>query len=251
MTRNNYEKPQRKNPYGLSINQHVFSSLGVGRFADSLGRVCVCDIARNKIRRAKPDDPIFVAKRAWDHRAERGYMKSIEDAFQAFAVKIIGGLVPQIDDANRRAVNDFYALWYVRSRHRNLPQQEVQAQRVTGSGLSRDQEEMLEQKFTGFARAGGKIPARQINGLQIQMLVDHLSDSLMTSRWGIIRAHEGEFSVPDVPEHAIVPLTPTLCLMAPAPNGTILRDNVAAINRAIMATSRAYFFARDLSKCPC
>src|SRR5208282_503747 len=140
MTRIAYEKPQRKNPHRLSINQHVFSALSIARFADSSGRVCVCDIARKNVRRAKPDDPIFVAKRAWDHRAESGYMKSTEDAFQALAVQITEGVVLQIDDANRRAVNDFYALWCVRSRHRHLPQQEIQAQGVTGGGLTMDQE---------------------------------------------------------------------------------------------------------------
>jgi hypothetical protein len=252
MTRDAYEKPQRKNPHRLTVNQHVFPSLSIARFADGSGHVCVCDIARKYVRRTKPDDPIFGAKRAWDHRAERGYMKSIEDAFQALAVKIIGGVVLEIDDANKRAVNDFYALWYARSWHRHLPQQEIQMKGVTGGGLTMDQEEMLEKNFTGFSRAGGKIPARQMNGLQIQIMIDHhLSGPLMTSKWGIIRAHEGEFVVPDVPEHTIVPLTPMLCLMAPAPNGTVLKDNVAVINRAIMATSQAYFFARDLSKCPC
>lgn len=251
MARIAYENPQRKNPHRLSVNQHVFSSLSIARFADGSGRVCVCDIARKNVRKAKPGDPIFVTKRAWDHRAESGYMKRIEDAFQTLAVQIIEGVVPQIDETNGRTINDFYALWYIRSRNRHLPQQEVQAQGVTGGGLTRDQEEMLEKNFTGFARAGGKIPARQINGLRIQMMTGQYSDSLTTSEWGIIRAHEGEFLVPDVPEHVIVPLTPVLCLMAPAPNGTILKDNVAALNRAIMAASQAYFFARDLSKCPC
>jgi hypothetical protein len=129
---------------------------------------------------AKHNDAIFVARRAWDQRAEAGYMKRIEDM-----------------------------------------------------------------------RAGGRWPARQLNGIRIQTMINRIrrSESLSTAQWGIIRAHEGEFLVPDISYHPIVPLTPTLCLVPPAPNGTSLKQNVALINRSIKAASDAYFFARDLSKC--
>ena len=48
---------------------------------DGEGRVSLHDLARSKVGLAKPNDGIFCAMRAWDQRAERGYMKRIEDEF--------------------------------------------------------------------------------------------------------------------------------------------------------------------------
>jgi hypothetical protein len=48
---------------------------------DGEGRVSLHDLARSKVRLAKPNDGIFCAMRAWDQQAERGYMKRIEDEF--------------------------------------------------------------------------------------------------------------------------------------------------------------------------
>ena len=48
---------------------------------DGEGRVSLHDLARSKVGLAKPNDGIFCAMRASDQRAERGYMKRIEDEF--------------------------------------------------------------------------------------------------------------------------------------------------------------------------
>jgi hypothetical protein len=56
--------------------------------------------------------------------------------------------------------------------------------------------------------------------------------------------------VPDVPSHGIIPLSPILALVQCAPDGVIIERNVAEINRAMRATSRDYFFARDFASCP-
>src|ERR1700730_11716377 len=146
-------------------------------------------------------------------------------------------------------VKDFCALWYARARHRNLPRQEIQAKGITGGGnLTLDQEEMAERNGYIFMRTGGRWPARQLNGMRIQSLIYRQFDCLSSAKWGIILAQEGEFLVPDVPERAMVPLTPTLCLMSPSPNGLIPKQGVAEINRLSRAASHAYFFARDFSK---
>ncbi len=70
------------------------------------------------------------------------------------------------------------------------------------------------------------------------------------TRWGVISAQSGEFIVPDVPLHGIIPLTPRLALVQSAPDGMIVERNVAEINRAMRVTSRDYVFARDFSSCP-
>lgn len=247
------EKPQKTNPHKLVIDQHVLPLASIARFVDSKGRVSLHDKARGKVRPAKPNDPVFCAKRAWDQRAEAGYMKGIEDAFQAIAAKIIDGTVSTINFAENIIVNHFYALWYIRARLRTLETQEIQLNEVTGPGrnLTQDEEECLEKIGILFIREGGKMPARQMNGIQIQRWIDaYTSDSLSAVKWGIIQAQEGQFIVPDVSAHTIIPLAPILCLVANTPDGIILKQNVAEINHALRAASQDYFFANDFSKCP-
>jgi len=70
------------------------------------------------------------------------------------------------------------------------------------------------------------------------------------TQWAIIETQEGEFIVPDVPWHTVIPITPTRCLASPAPNEMITRQNLVEINRNAIAGSRAYFFAHDFRACP-
>jgi hypothetical protein len=146
---------------------------------------------------------------------------------------------------------NFFALWYMRSRGRTFATQEYQAKGVTGGGLSKDQEEILERRGVMFARAGGRFPIRYLNGHELQVRTyRYAQNELTVTHWGIIEAQDGEFLVPDVPLHTVIPLTPTLCLASPAPNGIITRQNLTEINRNSLGASQAYFFARDFTACP-
>ncbi len=89
LIRQKFEKPQKGNPHRLPVKQHVLPRDSIARFADGTGMVCLFDKVRNKARQAKSDDDIFCAKRVWDRRAEFGYMKGIEDAFQGLASEIV------------------------------------------------------------------------------------------------------------------------------------------------------------------
>lgn len=246
-----YVKPQKNNPHRLIVKQHVFPLKSIARFADAAGTVSLSDFSRKRSRRAKPSDDIFCAKRAWDERAEAGYMKEIEDAFQHLADSILNGSVEHVRGDDVRIVCNFFALWYMRARHRQLPMQEIQMHGVTGGCLTVDQEEILEKKGYVFMREGGKMSARHINGIQLRMKLYQYSEQLQAkAQLGVIQTHEGEFVVPDTPSHFIVPLTPTVCLISPSPNGTILRSNLADINQTLVIAAEEYLFARDLSKCP-
>jgi len=81
-------------------------------------------------------------------------------------------------------------------------------------------------------------------------MICYAHNELAVTRWGVIEAQEGEFLVPDVPLHTVIPFMPTRCLASPAPDGMITRQNLAEINRNSLAASRAYFFARDFAACP-
>ena len=245
------ERTQPKNPNGLTLKQHVFPLRSIKRFVDQSGRVSVSDKLRGQVRPRAPDDILFCARRAWDQRAEAGYMKQIEDRFQMTVQAIIDGQAATILPEQKPSIDSLFALCYMRARYRDLDAQEIQLSGIMGSELSKAQEENLEKNGYLFTRTGGKIPARQLNGLQLQLRINGYAAELAAlTRWGVIRAQAGEFIVPDVPVHTVIPLSPTFALISPAPDGVIVEQNLAEINRSAMASSQAYFFARNLSHCP-
>jgi len=245
------ERTRPRNPNRLTINQHVLPAKSIERFTNRSGRVLLHDLRRGREILVKPDNSFFCACRAWDERAETGYMKCIEDEFQKIVDSILNGRIAVLAPEDKAAVDRMYALWHMRSRCRELEWQEQQLKGVGGSDLTKEQEENLEKNGYVFVRRGGRMPARQLNGVVLQMRIFNYARDLAArvSRWGIISAQSGEFIVPDIPVHGIIPLTPRLALVQSAPDGMIVERNVAEINSALRATSRDYFFARDLSSC--
>lgn len=247
------EKTRPGNPNRLTLNQHVFPTRSIERFAGADGHVDVRRLdARDKVIRPRPDNVIFGANRAWDQRAESGYMKRIEDRFQQVADGIIAGKTTTVWAAERPAIDWMYALWYWRARFRELESQETQLNGVEGPDLSLEQEENLESNGYMFVRKYGAMPTRQLNGAVVEMRTGFYVDELAKSvaRWGIIRAQSGEFIVPDVPWHGVIPLTPQLALAWNAPDGIITEQNLAQVNAAMRSVSEIYYFARDVACCP-
>jgi len=246
------EKTQPGNPNRLTLNQHVFPTKSIERFAMD-GRVETRLLgSRDKIIRPRPDSRIFCADRAWDQRAETGYMKRIEDNFQQTVSPIIDRKVTIVSAEAKSAIDRMYALWYWRARFRELESQETQLNGVAGPDLSLEQEENLESNGYMFARKHGAMPTRQLNGAVVEMRTGFYVEELAKSvtRWGIIAAQSGEFIVPDVPCHGIVPLTPRLALVKDTPDGMITEQNLAQVNAAMRSLSESYYFARDLACCP-
>lgn len=246
------ERTRPGNPNSLTVNQHVFPSKSIERFANPSGYVSVHDLHRAKDFPAKPKNAIFCASRAWGERTETGYMRRIEAEFQKTVDPIVDGKTQTLAPEHKAAIDSMYALWHMRSRYRELELHEVQLNGIVGSDLTKEQEENLEKNGYMFARKSGTMPARQLNGLELQLRIDNYARDLAASvtRWGVISAQSGKFIVPDVPSHGIIPLTPRIALVQSAPDGMIIERNVAEINRAMRATSQDYFFARDLSSCP-
>jgi hypothetical protein len=246
------EKTRPRNPNRLTLDQHVFPAKSIERFTDTGGRVAVHLLDRDKIIRVRPDNPLFCADRAWDQRAETGFMKQIEDAFQEAVRPILEGQAASVSAEARPAIDRMYSLWYWRARYRELESQEIDLKGIIGSDLTLEQEENLESNGYMFARKSGTMPARQLNGVTLLMRTNRYADHLATTipRWGVITAHTGEFVVPDVPWHGVLPLTPRLALINAAPDGMITEQNLAQFNSAMRSGSQDYFFARDFSTCP-
>jgi hypothetical protein len=131
------EKPRRPNKYRLTYSQHVFPEASIARFANDNGLVSVCDMVRGRTRVAFAKDPIFCAARAWSQREETGFMREIEAEFQRVAGKIVDGTSTTLGSEDQRAINNFFALWYVRSRQRTLPVKEIQARGIRSDAYPR------------------------------------------------------------------------------------------------------------------
>jgi hypothetical protein len=247
------EKTRPGNPNRLTLNQHVFPVKSIERFANKNGRVEARLLDdRKKIIRPKPENAIFCASRAWDQRAETGYMKRIEDNFQQTVSPIIDGKTTTVSAEARFAIDRMYALWYWRARFRELESQETQLNGIVGANLSLEQEENLESNGYMFARKHGAMPTRQLNGAVVEMRTGFYVEELAKSvtRWGIVAAQSGEFIVPDVPCHGIIPLAPQLALVKDTLDGMISEQNLAQVNTAICSLSESYYLARDLACCP-
>jgi hypothetical protein len=246
------EKTQAGNPNELTIKQHVFPCRSIQRFADQSGRVSVHEVGSNKIRRLKPDNQFFCAPRAWDQTSEAGFMKRIEDEFQQIVSQILDGTTTSVAPQQKPAIDLMFSLWFMRSRYRYLESQEVQLNKIVGDELTKAQEENLEKNGYIFARKYGAVPARQINGLELQLRTYDYARSLATSisRWAVISSQSGEFLVPDIPAYTIIPVSPQLALVASQPDGIITEQNLAEVNRAMKDVSQDYFFAHDFQNCP-
>lgn len=246
------EKTRPRNPNRLTLDQHVFPAKSIERFADPDGRVAVHLLDSDKIIRVKSDNPLFCADRAWDQRAETGFMKQIEDAFQEAVRPILEGNAASVSAEARTAIDRMYSLWYWRARYRDLESQETDLKGIIGSDLTLAQEENLESNGYMFARKSGTMPARQLNGVTLMIRTNRYADHLAATvpRWGVITAQVGEFIVPDVPWHGVLPLKPQLALINAAPDGMITEQNLAQFNDATRSLSEDYFFARDFARCP-
>jgi hypothetical protein len=253
MPRRRYEKPQKGNPHSLPVRQHVFPSASIARFTNDQGVVDLCRLATSQVRKAAPDDDIFCAKRAWDARAEFGYMKQIEDAFQLLASKVVDGTLTAISVAEKGAVDCFYGLWKMRAVYRDKETADIAFKQVTGTNFTKDQEELFEKGGVVFLKPGGVMSAHRWHGFELQMGIDHAVMGLSNLRWGVVRAHEGQFLVPDMPTVAFIPIAPTLALCGTEgdviENAIIPKDGVINVNRLLKRHCKEYLFANDLGQC--
>jgi Protein of unknown function (DUF4238) len=253
MARRKFEKPQKGNPHALPVKQHVFPSASIARFSDDSGVVSLYRLSTGQVLKVKPSNPIFCAMRAWDTRAEVGYMKQIEREFRDLAERITNRTVTKIEAADKYKVDQFFALWKMRAMFRSKDVADVQFNGITGENLTKDQEERFEKVGVLFVREGGVMSAHRVHGIQIQTGIMREASALSAIGWGIVRAHEGQFVVPDFPSITFIPLEPKLCLCGTPgnviENGCISKRNVVDINLHLKAHSKEYYFANDLREC--
>lgn len=245
-----YPKPQKGNPHSLTIDQHVFPARSLQRFTDSRGTVHVLRKGWTAPKRLPPHASMFCAKRAWDQRAEHGYMKDIEDRYQPLADEIVSGR-SSLGPAEHTLMSEFYALWRLRAEHRENPQPDQQMRGVTPTNFTDEQREHFEKHGVLFHDENGALPGRMFGGMVIQMGIDRMTDALKGKEWGIVVALAGEFIVPDyIGTLAVIPLCPKQYLIAGAGNLSLSIEEVAQLNGIVTTWSRRYVVARSFAKSP-
>jgi hypothetical protein len=177
-------------------------------------------------------------------------MKQIEDAFQLLASKVIDGSLTVISAAEKETVDSFYGLWKMRATYRDKETTDIKFKQVTGANFTKDQEELFEKRGVFFLKEGGSMSAHRLHGFELQVGIDDAVLSLSNLRWGVVRAQEGQFLVPDAPSLTLIPITPMLSLCGTQgdviENAIIPKTNVININRYLKQKCKDYLFANDL-----
>ncbi|MCQ3018883.1 hypothetical protein NLO83_25280 [Pseudomonas tremae] len=255
-----YEPTQKVNPYRLTAKQHTFPKTSIARFAGKKGNVDLFLKVAHKAIRVKPSNELFCAARVWDHQAETGFMKQIEDKFQALAGRILDDGLVSFCEAEITIMNEFYCLWNIRAIHKQnrVKDQAIDQKNVVGlfRVYTKDEQEYLEQQGISTIREDYTIAGRFLASPNIKLELVRTASAMGGFNWNILCAEEGEFIVPDNAKRMpIVPLSPTVCLRygstkPPKPLERLKIEEVARVNRAAIDASHDYYFARDLSLCP-
>ncbi|WP_208611576.1 hypothetical protein [Pseudoalteromonas aliena] len=236
----------KKNPRQLTIEQHFHTAHSIAKFYCSDNKVEVKLLAEGNVVKRHKRAKIFCTKRTWDQRAETGYMVGIETAFHDEIDNI-----KSFENRNHEAISKYCLLWIHRHKYHLTDNSDGKLNGISGSGLTKEQEENLESRGAMFVRDGGIIPSRFEAGLQIQMILDRDWHTCSHFKWGLIEATDGEFlcadSYKDLP---LIPISPNLAFWAGEADQKISRDKLAEINKLSIEKSSEFYFARKISDCP-
>ena len=245
-----YEKTQKGNPHKLTVQQHCFPRRSIDRFANPDGVVQVHISKANRTVFLPPEDSIFCARRTWDERAESGFMKMIEDAYQVLADNIASGnVMRRLSRKERQIVADMYALWNFRWHWKNRPLADRKLTGILGPTQSRsqDERELLEKNHMPSSGPDASIDGRFLTGMVIQLHLSRVRKKLADVPWGVIKSRRLEFVVPDnSADRLFLPVTPHMCLANTQGFRTVDDTDVLRINAESITSSNEYYFAKNL-----
>jgi hypothetical protein len=132
---------------------------------------------------------LFCAKRAWDQRAESGFMKEIEDKYQKLAESVVSGSIKTITDIEKPIVTDMFAIWNIRAFRKENP---IEDQKIEGiidvaRHYSKNEQEQLEKNHIGIIKSDHTISGRHLTGGNIQSNLVVVRKQMRDAQWGILR----------------------------------------------------------------
>lgn len=234
------ERIQKSNPHRLTREQHVNPVATLQRFAWPDGCVEV-HLRDGRTAKLPLDNQLFCVDRLWDQRAEAGYMKDIEDCFQALVTALEGGRYGPLSPAEHLCITRFWSLLHWRNHFSESPVEAPELKGIEGEKLTIDQREILESKGAIFAGDGNKLPTRMFIGLRIQTLIDQDAIQSLEKRWGVLWSQEGQLILSDRPLRLMsITASPRLLLAADNPDGDLTQAEVYHTNGISIARSRNY-----------
>jgi hypothetical protein len=240
LSRKRGERTQKGNPHKLTREQHVIPVATLKRFTHSDGLIDV-HLRNLRILRLSVNNELFCVDRLWDQRAESGYMKEIEDHFQALVTDLENGRVRPLSPAEHQDIARFWSLLHWRNHFIEFPEGAPNLNGVKGEDLTIDQREILESKWTAFVNADNKLPARTFVGMRIQMLIDIDTISSQDKYWGVLRSPEAQIVLSDRPGRLMsITASPRILLAADNPDGELTRTETEYANRISVLRSRNY-----------
>lgn len=242
-----YEPTSRGNPQQLTINQHFHTAHAISIFYDSNNQVVeVMDIPTNQVLKRNKRAKMFCTKRTWDQQAENGYMVIIESSFHEEIDNI-----KNFSERNHQAITNYCLLWRLRHDYHLKNLDNVALNGLSGSNLTKEQEEILENKNVSYFRNGGILPSRFVSGSLIQIRLMQEKKTWAHLKWGLLEALNGEFLVADsYDEWAFIPISPKLAFCAGVRDQTISKQELIEINKESIACAKNFYFARKISECP-
>ncbi len=241
-----FEKPVKGNPHQLVIKQHFHTAHSIGKFHCSDEKLDVYINETGETEKKHKRSNIFCAKRNWDQKVETGLMADIEKSFHEEIDNI-----KSFDSRNHRAISEYFLLWRIRHNFHISRMDDVVLNGISGSGLAKEEEEVLECKGASFVRDGGSVPARFVTGIQVLMQLDQQRSRVEDLKWGLLKAKDGEFIVADCyKDLTFMPISPSLAFCAGYQDMDIDRTSVANANKQSIEKSSEFYFAKDLSQCP-
>jgi len=241
-----FEKPEKGNPHNFVIKQHIHTAHSISKFYSNDKKVDVFFINSGKTERKHKREKTFYTKRNWDQKAETGLMADIEKDYH----EEINNIKPY-NSRNHHAISKYYLLWRIRHDFHMSRIDDVTLNGISGSGLTKEQEEILENKGAMYVREGGVVPSRFITGIQVLIQIDQQWPKVESLKWGLLTASSGEFIVSDCyKEITFLPISPTLAFSAGQEDMKISKQSVINTNIQSVKQASEYYFARDLTKCP-
>ena len=241
-----FEKPQKGNPLKLVIQQHFHTAHCISKFYDTDGKVEVKFVETGRLEKKGKKSNIFCAKRNWDEKAERGFMSEIENSFH----KEINN-IKSFENRNHSAISEYFSLWRIRHQFYKNPMQDITLNGTSGSGLTTEEEEIVESKGAIFVRDGGNVPSRFITSIQVVIELDKQRSLVKNLKWGLLEAREGEFIVADCyHDLTVMPISPKLAFCADYKDSIISKADVSEINKQSISKATDYYFAKNMALCP-
>ena len=254
-----YEKPQQGNPHKLTINQHTFPESIIKRFYNAKNKVELFEIKSGKITQKSAGESVFHAKRAWDQKAESGFMKKIEETFESLTADLLKGKEKAFTKEENLKISEFFFLCHIRTIYKNYPIEDVKMNGATPSvKLTKDEMEQLEKKHVVTITPDGKVLGRNLTGINTVRRLDELIEMARPFIWHPHIFNNGELIVPDylydqalplaqVP--IILPIASKICLIG-SYSEKKEKAHLPDINMTMYKKCQKTFFVKDISKIP-